>query len=190
MFNKILNFIKALFSKNSIDRCANQSCSPVNESTQIENPLKHPLIKLRTIRNADSFQADLTQKAVELCNRIYATEYFKNKILLSQCTETNNLNSQAIYNFISQNITEVTVEWFMGNFRQNHWYHTMGYDIGDGTTYVNSYFVKDIVTLGSLITHEALGHGKGFTHYQNKQTSFPYYLNEAFESTAAHLGIK
>lgn len=187
MFIRFLTFIKSLFSKP--DLCANGSCQ-TETTVKTENALKQPYIKIRYIFNATPEERGLTMDAVNICNRIYATETFKNKILASNCTETQNLNPEAIWGLISKYTTEVKIEWFMGNWWQNRKFRTVGIDRGDGTVYVNRYFVKDPITLGSLITHEALGHGYGFTHYQNKSTSFPYFLNTAFEETAAHLGIK
>lgn len=190
MFIRAINFLKSLFTKPEL--CSSGSClQPIDQTIVVtENKLKHPFLKVRYIYNATQEEKALTVDAVNICNRVYATETFKNKILASNCTETQNLNPEAIWELISKNVTTIKVEWFTGNWRQNHIYKTVGYDVGDGTAYINRYFVKDPITLGSLITHEAIGHGNGFTHYQNKATSFPYFLNTAFEETAAHLGIK
>lgn len=119
--------------------------------------------------------------AVKSANDVMSTECFRNYILDGSFTETNNLSTSQIYNIFASKKVKTKVKMFTGSFIQNYVYKTMGYDIGDGTTYANRFFVKDADTLASLIMHEAEGHGQGFHHYKKKSTSIPYSLNAAYD---------
>ena len=78
---------------------------------------------------------------------------------------------------------------FDGSYMQNYVYRTVGYDIGDGTVYMNRHFVDSSSIAASNILHE-IAHELGFHHDQVKATSIPYGLNNAWDLCSKELNIK
>lgn len=140
-----------------------------------------PEINLAGMIGQTPEEARMITEAIKSANAVMRTECFRNSILDGKFTETNGLTNSQIYNLIASKKVNTKVKMFTGSFTQNHVYKTMGYDIGDGITYANRYFVKDADMLASLIMHEAEGHGQGFHHYNAKNTSVPYSLNSIYD---------
>lgn len=140
-----------------------------------------PFVELTSTINATTSEVIMINEAITLSNKVMSTECFRNMVLDAKFTETAGLTNGQIYNLIASKKMMVKIEMFNGSFYQNHIAKTMGIDKGDGIVYANRYFIKDAETLGSLILHEAEGHGQGFHHYETKSTSVPYTLNAIYD---------
>ncbi len=139
-----------------------------------------PKVNFGQVRNATKDEALMVNEAVELLNKALSTPLFKGLVLEAKFTETGGLTSEQVYQKLAGSKLVANVEMFTGNFRQNHIWHTVGLDIGDGFVYANRYFVKDKKTLASLMLHE-MCHGLGFSHNGYKPTSVPYTCNRIIE---------
>lgn len=171
---------------------ASPTPSPVASSTPIPTPAPvalsgKPQMVLTQIKGATDAEIVQIKKGVELANAVLASDWFKTKVLAENFTETNiwdsdvELSNEQIYNHIAEKPIQVAVQMFYGTWRQNYIYKTMGYDIGDGVTYMNRFYVSTAPVMGSLQTHEAEGHGQGFHHYGVFATSIPYKWNDLIE---------
>lgn len=146
-------------------------------------------VKNTDISGATFDEYPLVQSAVDQANVIMNTECFRNRILGADFTETNGLTNSQILNLISSKPMNIKIHIYYGSWRENYIYKTMGKDIGDGTVYMNRYFVKTAKVMRSLLVHEAEGHGQGFHHYSAKNSSVPYTLNLIIEECGEALGI-
>lgn len=187
MFKFINAFKKFLGYETS--PCLNKCSSPHNDITEKENNLGYPQVVIGSITSQSTEEYKMAEAAIELLNRVLKTEVFKNRLISTPMTETNNLNNEAIYALLSKRFYKINVEFFTGTFRQNYIYHTVGYDVGNGVTYCNRFFVKDPETLSSLLMHELM-HKLGFKHNKIKSTSVPYQMNKIIEYCFNFLGIK
>lgn len=140
-----------------------------------------PIMELGEIKGAINREDELIRDAIAYANHAMQTECFREMLLSAVLTETNGLDASQIYDLFTSKKVRINVTMFYGSYMQNYVYKTMGYDIGDGVVYANRFFVQDPATLGSLIIHEAQGHGQGFHHDGKKETSVPYTLNKIFE---------
>lgn len=142
-------------------------------------------VELGTVKNADLKQQEQIKIAIGYMKQVLASDCFEDRILTGKFTETNGLTNEQILNIVHSRVFTINFEFFYGTRMQNYVYKTMGYDIGDGVVYMNSFYVEDAKTIMSLAMHEALGHGLGFTDEGYKYTSFPYKLNEISEACLA-----
>lgn len=142
-------------------------------------------VELGTVKNADLKQQEQIKIAIGYMKQVLSSDCFEDRILTGEFTETNGLTNEQILNIVHSRVFTINFEFFYGTRMQNYVYKTMGYDIGDGVVYMNSFYVEDAKTIMSLAMHEALGHGLGFRHDGYKNTSFPYKLNEISEACLA-----
>lgn len=152
---------------------------------------KFPKMMLTEIRGVDSDEErDMVKRAIEDANTVMQSDCFKARVLAAVFTENRGMSSQKIWDLLASKPINVGVEMYDGSWKENYWYKTMGYDVGDGFVYANRYFVDDSLILMSLAAHEAEGHGQGFRHDFEKSTSVPYQLNDMIEACAAVIGLK
>lgn len=144
-------------------------------------------VELGTVKNADLKQQEQIKIAIGYMKQVLSSDCFEDRILTGEFTETNGLTNEQILNIVHSRVFTINFEFFYGTRMQNYVYKTMGYDIGDGVVYMNSFYVEDAKTIMSLAMHEALGHGLGFSHRVRGQeySSFPYKLNEISEACLA-----
>lgn len=149
-----------------------------------DEPTHYPEMVLDEVRNATPEQAELARKAVILGEAILKNDCFEMQILKAKFTETNDLTNGQIYHLYIGTKLHVKVEFFYGTFMQNYVYKTMGYDVGDGVVYANSFYIDTPELLVSLIFHEK-AHDLGFHHYGVMDTSAPYTMNRISEACLA-----
>jgi hypothetical protein len=149
--------------------------------------LGHPSMIQGQTSGATADELDMLVTATNEANQVLASDCFKQNMLSFNFTERNIwdttaplLTNQQIYDLQSQKPITFGVNIFSGSFAQNYIYKTMGYDIGDGVVYMNRHFANTPEIMGSLMIHEAEGHGNGFHHYQVFATSVPYKMNDFF----------
>jgi hypothetical protein len=143
----------------------------------------HPTFDAGTVSCLNEEQ-ELIKTAFERLQAVASSTAFKNAVLASRFTETNNLTSEQIYNLVvEKSPLSVDFTMFTGSLRQNHLWHTMGYEDENHPTvcFANRHFIRDPNTCASLILHESM-HILGFRHDGNKSTSVPYSMNRIFES--------
>lgn len=159
----------------------------VNPSVQ-----KKPKMILGKITGATDDEVKMIRQAIDNANKIMASDCFMNRILEAKFTETNKLSNSQIWNLLSEKPIKIGAEMYDGSWKENYVWKTMGYDIGDGVVYMNRFFVEDALTISSLSTHEAEGHGQGFRHDNEDamETTVPYKLNDFIESCAKKVGIR
>lgn len=149
---------------------------------------KTPRLILGEVSGATPAETYKVNHAISLVNNTMATECFRNKFIAAKFTNTKGLTNEQIYNALVNGKRMARVEIFDGTWTQNYVYKTMGYDIGDGVTYVNRFYLSTDLILGSLIVHEALGHGSGFSHSSaSDYRSVPYSLNNFIETCGKDL---
>lgn len=163
--------------------------SPTPVPVEEVSPLDAPHMQVGQILNATDAEKSLVSQSFDLANAVLASDCFKSKVLAAHFTETNNLSNEEIYALLKSKPIAVNVSFFNGSWYQNYVSKTMGYDIGDGTAYVNRFYVSTSLVLASLETHEAEGHGQGFHHYGDKPPSVPYQFNNFIESCAKELKL-
>lgn len=149
-----------------------------------------PSMALDKLKGAYGTEIDMVKRSFAEANDIMKTPCFMNKILGADFTEDNGLTNQQIYNLLASGVKKVNAEMYDGSWWENYVYKTMGYDIGDGTVYMNRFYADTTAIVRSLITHEGEGHGNGFHHYQAHSTSVPYQLNDFIEDCAPAAGLK
>jgi hypothetical protein len=195
--NKFKNFIigallsiAAVFGINQTVKPSLESLPSVSSQSTTQNAtslLGYPKIVYGKIVS-DTSEVDMLKQAVLNANAVLASDCFKNFVLQAQFTETNHMNNKEIYAFMSSKIIKVNLEMFTGNFKQNYIWRTVGYDIGDGTVYMNRHFVDSSSIAASNIIHESM-HAIGFHHDQIKETSVPYMSNDAYDLCSKELKI-
>lgn len=149
-----------------------------------------PQMILKEIRGATNDELEMIKKGFNDANIILKSECFHQKVITGKYTEDNGQTPGQIWKHISENPIEVSAEMFYGTRMQNYVYKTMGYDIGDGTVYMNRFYVDKPFTVMSLSTHEGEGHGQGYHHYGVFSTSIPYQWNDFIEACYKELGMK
>lgn len=125
-------------------------------------------------------QLAIARKSIEKDNQVIVSDCFSDNVFNGHFEETNGLTNGQIFNLIASREIVINIEFFYGSFAQNYIYKTQGYDVGDGTVYANTFYIKDEKDLGSLNLHET-GHRLGFHHYSNKNNSIPYQFNNFFD---------
>jgi len=133
----------------------------------------------------------LVDAAYARLRTVLSSRQFKDAVVAASFTETNDLTPDAIYDLsVGKSPIAVDFTMFTGSFKQNHIWHTMGYEDARYPTvcFANRHFIQDPSTCASLILHETM-HILGFTHYGRKDTSVPYTMNRIFESVSAQLGV-
>jgi hypothetical protein len=132
----------------------------------------------------------MVEEAIDLCDKVIRSPYFIDEVLRAKFTGTNGKSNAEILDLFVKRAHRVNVKMFTGTFMQNRVYHTVGYDsASDDFVHANRYFVKDAERLASLIMHECLGHGLGFSHESaNDHNSVPYSLNRISESVMEKIG--
>lgn len=149
--------------------------------TQDSSVDKYPEVTLGKI-NATQYQIDsFINPGNAQANYVLKTKCLKNKILDGTFTETNGLSNSQIWDVLSSNKITTGVVFFYGTWTQNYVYKTMGYDVGDGNIYANSFYIDTPALFGSMELHESEGHQQGFHHYNVFATSLPYQLNDFFD---------
>jgi|GEM_PF-6970322 len=165
-----------------------QTITPQTSHVSVPSDGKPEVILIEDgIKGATDAEKKVVVQSVQETNQIDRSDCFKNKILGAKFTETNGLTNQQVYDVLATHPVSIKVEIFNGSFMQNYVYKTMGYDIGDGTVYVNRFFVKTAKQMRSLINHEAEGHQQGFHHNGVKSTSVPYQFNDFTDECGAEL---
>jgi len=176
MFQKVIAFFKKLFSKSAATNTEVVALPP-----PVTNYSPTPTVTLGQVRGATDLEITMISQATKLLQGALKTAKFKELVLSTSFTETNNLTNEEIYEKLCANVLVVNVVMFTGSFRQNHIWRTVGLDTkGDDFVYANRYFVQDAKVLASLILHE-MCHGLGFGHYGEKSTSVPYRMNDIIE---------
>lgn len=151
------------------------------------NYASYPKVSLGEITGASSKEIEMVKKATDYDNQVLQSECAKKAVMNASFTERNigdtkaQLSNPEIWDLLVKHPITFKVNIFTGSWWQNHISKTMGYDIGDGVVYMNRYYVDDAKTIGSLILHEAEGHGQGFHHYGVMATSIPYKWNDFFD---------
>jgi hypothetical protein len=155
----------------------------------VETPDRYPVIVNGAIDDCTPVEFAMVQAAYVDLRKVISSAEFKEAVLNASFTETNNLSNQAIYDLmVAKSPIAVDFEMFTGGARQNHLWHTMGYEDSKRPTYcfANRYFVQDESVCASLILHETM-HILGFTHYGNKTSSVPYTMNRIYEGVTKAL---
>lgn len=122
-------------------------------------------------------------EGVAVLNHTLASRCYKQWVLAARYTENNNLTQAQIWDLMVRNPVSVDVEMYMGDYKANHIYKTVGYenDPSDGVVHMNRYFVNTAEKAGDNLDHEAEGHSQLFRHDHVFSTSDPYGQNYAFE---------
>lgn len=126
-------------------------------------------------------EMQLAQDSLLKVQQVTKSDCYKESTLSFNFTETKGLSNATIYKeFVNQPLT-INIQFFYGTWAQNHWYRTMGYDIGDGVVYANTYFIETPDDLGSLDLHET-AHKLKFSHSSPADySSVPYGQNTLFD---------
>ncbi len=151
---------------------------------------KRPSIIYSPIIAYESEMSFIKQGEVE-ANAVLKSDCFKDQVLKTKFTENKGLTNQQIYNkFVAASPYKVGIKMFMGGFKENKIWHTVGYE--GNPIRMNRYFVSTSTYVASTSLHEAFGHGLGFSHYTPKMNpnSIPYRLNAIYEVCAKQLGFK
>jgi hypothetical protein len=136
------------------------------------------------MKNADVSQQEQIVIAAGYVRQVLTSDCLELGILKTIFTETNGLTNGQIYHKFIDTKHTLNYSFFYGSRWQNYMSKTVGYDIGDGVVYMNSFYVKDAKTIMSLTFHE-LAHGLDFRHDGTKATSVPYKMNEISEACLA-----
>lgn len=125
-------------------------------------------------------------------NIVLASQKFHDGVLGMNCTETLSNTDQQIYELLIKcSPIRVHFTMFTGGFRQNHIWHTIGFedDAHVDVCFANRHFVSTKEVCASLILHETM-HILGFRHDKDKSSSVPYTMNRIYDEVAQtlHLG--
>jgi len=124
-------------------------------------------------------------------NKVLSSESFKSKVLAAPFTETRGMSNQQVYDLaVSKSPVAVDFSMFTGTWKQNHLWHTMGYEdsMQPNVCFANRHFIRAKEVSASLILHETM-HIIGFRHDHVKATSVPYTMNRIYDAVAAELGL-
>lgn len=190
---KIINWLKKLFNIGTGSKVP-QSNSSVDVPVKIPlgTDMSTPDITLGTITGATVNECKMIAQAVDYVRQVVSSSEFREAVIYAKFTNTNGLSNQQIYDLFTKTKLLVNVDMFDGSWKQNHVWHTMGYeDPNDDFVHANRYFIQDALTMGSLILHELSHEPLGFHHNSaSDSSSVPYTMNRIFESVAEKLGIK
>jgi hypothetical protein len=157
---------------------------------QREDLEPHPSVLQGDVDCTDDERA-MIDAAYRDVNVMLASQEFRDRVLGMDCTETRGQTSQQIYNLLVQR-SPILVHFtmFTGGFRQNHVWHTVGFedDARPETCFANRHFVSTKEVCASLILHETM-HILGFRHDGNKFSSVPYTMNRIYDEAAMALHL-
>jgi hypothetical protein len=183
--NLMIRFIIFLIALLMLAACSPQDIERLTpiKITYVE-PIQlteHPIAKLDSIKGTkqEVFQAEI---AIQKLNALFASTCFEAQVLTRQFTETNDMNTQEIYNAFRSGIIHVNLIFYTGSWIENHIMGTVGYireNIPD-TVFQNRVFVKDSNEIGRNLIHE-IAHLVKFNHYGLHSTSVPYQMNEIWD---------
>jgi hypothetical protein len=166
--------------------------APTELPARVEVPVQVPSIAQGTVICLAG-ERDMIDAAYRDLNTVVSSRLFRDKVLETAFTETRDLTNQEIYALlIRKSPIAVSFTMFTGGFRQNHIWHTVGFEDVDhpDVCFANRYFVAGKEVCASLILHETM-HLLGFRHDGNKVRSVPYTMNRIYDAvaTALHLGL-
>lgn len=163
---------------------------PVTVTPPQEAPSTLPVIELQNLKGAYGTEIEMVKRSFVEANDIMATECFKTKVLDEDFTETQDMDNIQIYALLAMAPKKVNAEMYDGSWWENYMSKTMGYDVGDGTVYMNRFYADTTAIVRALIVHEGEGHGNGFRHDGTKSTSVPYKLGDFMDDCAPATGLK
>jgi hypothetical protein len=181
----MLTFLKRLFSffRRSYAK-PTEPTVPAPSTT----PELYPKVVLGNVQAFNSEKQNIIQ-AVELLNKVLASETFHQKVLNREFTETEGLTNAQIYDKFREKAVVIDINVFTGSYVQNHVYRTVGYETVPGVVNINRYFVSTPYQFADNIIHEAIGHSTGFSHLGLKSSSIPYQLNGIFEECVKEMSL-
>ena len=156
----------------------------------IATPARFPSVVRGTV-SCRPGEREMVYAAYDDLNKVLSSDLFRTRLLAAQFTETQGMGNGEIYDLaVNRSPIEVDFAMFTGGFRQNHLWHTMGYEDPAHPTvcYANRHFIQRKEVCASLILHETM-HIIGFRHDDVKATSVPYVMNRIYEAVAAELGL-
>lgn len=130
--------------------------------------------------------------ALQGLNRIAASARFKEEILKANCTETQDLTNEQVYEKLcSGNQLSADDEDGVNDFKavmyRSRFSRVVGYTyLTSATIYFNSRFFGFPMSIASNVAHEVM-HTHGFTHATTWSTSWPYTMNRIIEKLWAEL---
>jgi hypothetical protein len=152
------------------------------------SPVTLTTINVSQAYNFTQSERDLLDQAVVMMHVVINGDCFKQRMLSSSMTETQDLSNQQVYEKILAGGTfwkDPDHVWDLQIALYYNWLSkTIGYvNSGDPTLYLNTKFYSDAIGVGSVLSHE-YSHEEGFTHYGVLYTSVPYTINHVFELCA------
>lgn len=196
MLSRIWNFVKRIFGRGQAASAPVEQVPAPAPIEQAPPPVIEPLpessnLVVGDITGATEGEKQMILTAIGYLHQVFDSKQFKDAVMNAKFTNTNGLTNAKIYKLIMSTKMVVNVDYFNGNWKQNHVWHTVGFeDPNDDYVHANRYFVQDAVTMMSLIAHELMHEPLGFHHDSaSEYTSVPYYMNTIVESTAKMLGI-
>lgn len=187
----MFRFIKKLFGFGSVVKVPQPIKTDAGDSSP--DPLKNgssaPDIIPGIITGASDAEKAMILTAITYVKRVVYSPEFRDAVIFAKFTSTKGLSNREIYEKFTNSYLVVNVDHFTGNWKQNHVWHTVGYEAGDGFIHSNRAFVTDAMTMGSLILHE-LAHTLGFSHSSaSEATSVPYTCNRIFDDVTKKIGL-
>jgi hypothetical protein len=164
--------------------------APMILPQQVATPAQFPSIVPGTV-NCLPAERPMVDVAYEDLNKVLSSESFKRKVLAALFTEARGMSNQQVYDLIvSESPIAVDLSMFTGTWKQNHLWHTQGYeDPGHpNVCFANRHFIQSKEACASLLLHETM-HIVGFRHDHVKSTSVPYTMNRIYNGVATELGL-
>lgn len=157
---------------------------------QVATPPQFPSVMPGAVNCLPAERAMVDAAYADL-NKVLSSESFKSKTLAARFTETQGMSNQQVYD-LAVNKSPVAVDFtmFTGTWKQNHLWHTMGYedDNHPNVCFANRHFIRSKEVCASLLLHETM-HILGFHHKHDKATSVPYTMNRIYDAVAAELNL-
>lgn len=190
---RFINWIKKVFGFGSVSKVPPIQTGTV-EPVVIPIPIGStiPDFVVGDIKGASESERKMIIQAIGYVKQVVYSPEFKSAVMGATFTSTRGLSNIEIYNLFQTTLFVVNVDMFDGTWRQNHVWHTQGYeDPNDDYVHANRYFIQDALNMGSLILHELAHEPLMFTHSSaSEYTSVPYACNAIFSNVATKLGIK
>lgn len=194
MLSRFFNFIRRIFGRGQPAPVEQVPAPAPIEQAPPPEPVNIPEtsnITIGDITGATNGEKQMIITAIGYLHQVFDSKEFKDAVLAAKFTNTNGLSNKQIYKLIMTTKMVVNVDYFYGNWKQNHVWHTMGYeDPNDDYVHANKYFITDAITMMSLIGHELMHEPLGFHHDSaSEYSSVPYTMNAITESVAKQLGL-